>query len=104
MKEDHQKTLKRVTLFFLLNPVPFNRQNYQKQKGPGTSDHLLFKLRNKIRKIPLLVMYYRTKFDDVKIKSLNLCKPIDDIINYFTFISTFKSRKCGKEGKKLHKI
>ena len=49
-------------------------------------------------------MYYRTKFDDVKIKSLNLCKPIDDIINYFTFISPFKSGKYGKEGKKLQKI
>ena len=38
LKQDYQKALKRVTLFFLLNPVPFNRQNYQKQKGPGTSD------------------------------------------------------------------
>ena len=65
MKEDHQQTLKGVTLFFLSNPVPFNRQNYQKQKGPGTSDQLLFRLRNKFRKIPLLVMYYLTKFDDV---------------------------------------
>ena len=27
------KTLKKL---FLLNPVPFNGQNYQKQKGPGT--------------------------------------------------------------------
>ena len=30
------KSLKKVT--FLLNPVPFNGQNYQKQKEPGTSD------------------------------------------------------------------
>ena len=65
LKEDYQKALKRVTLFFLSNPVPFNRQNYQKQKGPGTSDQLLFRLRNKFRKIPLLVMCYLTKFDDV---------------------------------------
>ena len=65
MKEDHQKTLKRVTLFFLSNPVPFNEQNYQKQKGPGTSDQSLFRLRNKFRKIPLFVMYYLIKFDDV---------------------------------------
>ena len=65
MKEDYQKALKKVTLFFLSNPVPFNSQNYQKQKGPGTSDQLLFRLRNKFRKIPLLVMYYLTKFDDV---------------------------------------
>ena len=38
---------------------------FQKQKGPGSSDQLLFRLRNKFRKIPLLVMYYQTKFDDI---------------------------------------
>ena len=40
------KSLKKVASFFLLNPVPFNRQNYQKQKGPGTSDQSLFRLQN----------------------------------------------------------
>ena len=50
MKEDYQKALKRVTLFFLSNPVPFNRQNYQKQKDSGTSDQSLFRLQNKFRK------------------------------------------------------
>ena len=65
MKEDLQEALKKVTLFFLLNPVPFNRRNYQKEKGTGTSDQLLLSLQNKFRKIPLLVMYYLTKFDDV---------------------------------------
>ena len=45
--------------------IPFNSQNYQKQKGPGKSDKSIFRLRNKFRKIPLLVMYYLTKFDDV---------------------------------------
>ena len=59
------KALQMVTSFFLPNPVPFSRQNYQKQKGPGTSDQLLFRLRNKFRKIPFLVMYYLTEFDDV---------------------------------------
>ena len=59
------KSLKKVTSFVLSNAVPFNRQNYQKQKGRGTSDQLLFRLRNKFRKIPLLVMYYLTKFDGV---------------------------------------
>ena len=33
------KTPKKLTLFFLLNPAPFNGQSYQKQKGPETSDH-----------------------------------------------------------------
>ena len=58
------KSLKKVTLFFLSKPVPFNGQNYQKQKGPGTIDQSLFRLQNKFRKTPLLVIYYLTKFDD----------------------------------------
>ena len=64
MKQDYQKALKKLSLFFLLNPVPFNAQNYQ-IKGPGTIDQLLFRLQKKFRKTPLLVMYYLTKFDDV---------------------------------------
>ena len=59
------KSLKRVTLFFLLNPVSFNRQNRKNQKEPGTRDQSFFTLQNKFRKIPLLVVYYLTKFDDV---------------------------------------
>ena len=71
----------------------------------------LFRLQNKFRKIPLLVMYYLTKFDDVrssnfwvisKITSNNLCMQIHDIINYFSFICPFGSGKCGKE--KITKI
>ena len=30
LKEDYQKALKKVISFFLSNPVPFNRQDYQK--------------------------------------------------------------------------
>ena len=66
LKEDYQKALKKVTSFFLSNPVPFNGQNDQKQKGPRTSHQSLFRLQNKFRKVPLLVLYYLTKFDDVK--------------------------------------
>ena len=65
MKKVYQKALKKSTIFFLLNPVPFNGQSYQKQNGPGTSDQSLFRLRSKFRKFPLLVTYYLTKFDDV---------------------------------------
>ena len=102
-----KKHLKR--LFFLLNPVPFNGQSYQKEKGPETSDQLLFRLPVKFRKIPLLVLYYLTKFDNViqrdfgvisKITSANLCKPIHDIINYSISICRFVSGKRRKEGKK----
>ena len=39
LKEDYQKALNKATSFFLSNTVPFNRQNYQGQKGPRTSDH-----------------------------------------------------------------
>ena len=57
MKKGYQKPLKKLTLFFPSNPVPFNGKSYQKQKGPGTSDQLLFKY--------LLVIYYLPKFDDI---------------------------------------
>ena len=105
MKQDYQKALKRVTLFLLSSPVPLFGQNYQKQEGPGTSDQWPFRLGKKFRKIPVLVMYYLTKFDDVifssfrvilKITSANLCKPIYDIMNYSTSTCPFESGKSGK--------
>ena len=64
LKKGYQKILK-LTLFFLSNPIYFNGQSYQKQKGPGTSDQLLFRLQKKLRKIPLLAIYYLNKFDDI---------------------------------------
>ena len=113
LKEDYQKAWKKVTLFSPSNPVPFNRQNFQKQKWAGTKDQSLFRLQNKFRKNLLLVMYYLTKIyvlsDQgfwviLKIKSANLCKPIHGTINYSTSICLFKYRKCGKEGNKLQKF
>ena len=65
MKEDYQEALKKLTLLFLSNPVPFSRQDYEKQKEPGISDQSLFRSQNKLRKILLLVIYYVTNFDDV---------------------------------------
>ena len=59
------KSLKKVKFIFSFEPVPFNGQSYQKQKGSGTSDQSLFRLQNKFRKIPLLVIYYLNKFDDI---------------------------------------
>ena len=39
------KSLKKVIFIFLLsNPNPFNGQDYEKQKEPGTSDQSLFRL------------------------------------------------------------
>ena len=113
LKEDYQKASKKLTIFFLSNPVPFNGQSYQKQRGPGTNNQSLFRLQNKFRKIPLLVIYYLTKFDDIilssfrviqKITPANLCKPVHGIINYSTSIWPFEVGKCGKEGNKITKI
>ena len=59
------KSLKKVNFIFSFEPSPFNGKSYQKHKRPGTSDQLIFRLRNKFRKIPLLVRYYLNKFDDV---------------------------------------
>ena len=55
----------RLTLFFLSNPAPFNRQDYEKQKPPGSSDKSLFRLLSMFRNIPLLVVYSLNKFDDI---------------------------------------
>ena len=65
MKADYQKALKKLISFFLLNLVPFNRKSYLKQKGPGTSDQSLVRLKKKFKKISLLVIHYLTKFDDL---------------------------------------
>ena len=46
-----KKPLKKLTLFCLLNPIPFNGHSYQKQKEPGTSYHLLFRLQSNFTKI-----------------------------------------------------
>ena len=59
------KRLKKVNFVFSFELSPFNGQSCQKQKGSGTSDQSLFRLRNKFRKIPLLVTFYLTKFDDI---------------------------------------
>ena len=56
-----RKPKRKSTLFFLLNLVPFNEQNYAKWQGPGTSDQLLFRF-------SLLLMYYLTKFDETVFK------------------------------------
>ena len=65
MKEDYLKGLEKVTSFFPSHLAPFNGQNCKKQKEPRTTDQSFFGLQNKFRKIPLLVVYYLTKFDDL---------------------------------------
>ena len=55
LKEDQQRPFKKLTLFFLSDPVPFDPQSFQKQKGPVTSDESLFRLQNNFTKISVLV-------------------------------------------------
>ena len=64
-KRGLSKTFKKVNFIFSFQPVPFNGQSYQNQKGPGTSDQSLTRLKNKFTKIYLLVIYYLTKFDGI---------------------------------------
>ena len=45
-----KKPLEKLTLFFILNPVPFVGQSYIKQKELGTSDQSLFRLPDKFKK------------------------------------------------------
>ena len=59
------KSLRKGNFIFSSHLVPFNGKNCKKQKKPRTSDQSFFRLQNKFRKIPLLVVYYLTKFDDV---------------------------------------
>ena len=93
MKEDYQKALKRSTLLFLPNTVPFNTQGYQKQRGLEL-----------VKKHSFISYTLSDHVDDViqsgfwvipKITSANLCNPIHDIINSSTFICPFVSGKCG---------
>ena len=83
-----------------LNPVPFNGRSYQ----AWNLWPVIFRLQNKFRKIPLLVIFYLAKFDYViqssfsvitKTTSANLSTPIHDIINYSTSICS--STKSGRE-------
>ena len=43
-KRGLSKNLRKVNFVFLSSPVPFNGQDYEKQKGPRTSDQWLFRL------------------------------------------------------------
>ena len=83
--------------------MPFNGQSYLKQKRPGTSDQLLFRLPNKFRDIPLLVIYYLNKFDDVVFELFQKLH-LQIYANYSSSICTFESGKCGKEGEKYKNV
>ena len=61
LKEDYQKTFKKLTWLFRLPIVPFYGQDYLKQKESGTRLQPLFKL----QKISFLVTYQLGNFEDL---------------------------------------
>ena len=71
MKEYYQKALEKSNLFFLVKSFPYNGQNYEKQKQPGTIDLSLFRLQKKLEKFlcewfitwPSLMITYKTVFE-----------------------------------------
>ena len=91
------KSIKKVNFIFSFEPSPFYWAKLSKQKGLGTSDQSLLRLQNKYRKIPLLVIYCLTKFDEV-IQSAVYS------LSYSTSIFPFESGKGGKDGKILQKF
>ena len=107
-----KKPQKKLTLFFLLNPVPFNGQSYQIQKGSGTSHQSLLRSWNKFRKISLFVIILSDQDWWCNVKQfLNYSK---NYISKFTQVSSwhhklfhfhlsFWIRKVWK-GKKLQKF
>ena len=61
-KQDALKENFRRPLFFLLNPVPFDRDDNEKKKKSGTTNQLFLWLIKKIRKIALLVYLIPNQF------------------------------------------
>ena len=108
------KSLKKANFIFSFEPsLLMAKLIKDKSCLELVTSHTSGYLWNKFKNIPLFVIYYLTKFDDVmwssfivipKITSVNLCKSIHDIINYSTSIYPFESGKCGKEGKKLQNL
>ena len=108
MKEDYQKALKKLSLFFFVL-VSFNEQDCEKQKGPGNSDQWALQFTKQVQKNssisyvlldrPSLMISYKVVFSYPK-TSANLCKPIYDIVNYSAITYFLDFGKCGKEGEK----
>ena len=109
MKDDYHKVLKEWTSFFLSNQVPFDGQDYEKQKESRTRDLLLFRLQHKFRKFILLVMYYLTRLDVIWtgfwvipiFTSANVWKAIHDTQIIPLSLSLLNLESMKEEGKKI---
>ena len=110
MKDDYQKALKKL-LFFLLNPVHFNWQSYQKQKESGTSGQRSSGYETSSKIFIHYVLSGQVWWCNVKqfLKYFKICICKFMQVNswhhkLFHFICPFEYETCGKEGKKLQKI
>ena len=79
--------------------LPFYGQDYEKQKGPGTSYQSLLGLLNMFRKIPFLVIHHIGSFDDLiqsgfcvilKITFANLCKANHNVLIFTVSSDPFR--------------
>ena len=113
MKGDYQKTFKKLTLFLLLNPIPFNRQSYKKTKGAWNQWPVSHQVTKQVQK-KLLISYLLSdkvwwcnvkqflsysKTYTCKLMQANSCH--HKLIHFHLF---FWIWKCGKEEEKLQKF
>ena len=106
--KDCQKVFKKPILVFLLKPVPFNRLDFEKQKGLELVNSCFFQATKQFQNnycisdiLPDHVWRCLQLFVIPKITFANWCNPVHNIINYSTFIFPFESRKCRKKEKKF---
>ena len=98
-------------IIFLSDPVSFNGQSYNKQRGLDLVTSLSSGYETSSKNF--FIIYYQIKFDGIKssgfwvtipkLTPANLFKPIHDVINYSTYICSLECGKCGKEEEKLQK-
>ena len=67
MREGYQKSFKKSTGVFPLLRVPFNGQDFEKQKVPGTNNQSLFGRKEMLRKNPILIIYHLGNFDNLRL-------------------------------------
>ena len=59
------KNPKKFNFIFFPNPVPFNARSYQNKRSLELVTNRSSGYETSSKEIPLLVLYYLTKFDDV---------------------------------------
>ena len=72
MKRDYQNPFKKLTLFFLSNSVPFNRQSYQKTKGVWNYTPAALQVRKQVHK----------NFFVISLQELQKCENLENEISF----------------------